>query len=134
MDRKQLEEYIRVQYGIEPEHPWARYPEYAVFRHREGSKWFAVAMTIPKTRLMPEAAGFADILNLKCDPMLIPILRDIPGFYPAWHMNKAHWITVLLDGSVDEKQIGTLLSASFDLTKKKKTKGGAVYAAGDRTQ
>lgn len=64
--------------------------------------------------------GMLDILNLKCDPLLIGSLRTAPGFFPAYHMNKESWITLALDGSVPEDQIKALLDMSYELTKDKK--------------
>ena len=57
-----------------------------------------------------------DILNLKCDPVLIASLRGTPGLLPAYHMNKEHWITAVLDGSAPDAQIQTLLAMSYDMT------------------
>ena len=57
-----------------------------------------------------------DILNLKCDPVLIASLRGTPGLLPAYHMNKEHWITAVLDGSAPDAQIQTLLAMSYDVT------------------
>jgi predicted DNA-binding protein (MmcQ/YjbR family) len=41
------------------------------------------------------------------------------GIFPAYHMNKAHWISALLDGSVEKEKLEWLLDLSFDLTNKK---------------
>ena len=60
-----------------------------------------------------------DILNVKCDPIMIGSLITENGFYPAYHMNKSNWITVALDGSADDEKIKFLLDMSFDLTSKK---------------
>ena len=56
-----------------------------------------------------------DVVNFKCDPILIDSLRNEDGFFPAYHMNKEHWITVSLDDVCDEK-IKMLLDISFELT------------------
>ena len=69
-----------------------------------------------------------DILNVKCDPVLSGSLRIQPGILPAYHMNKENWISILLDGTVDVKQIFTLLDMSFELTAKKSgSKASAVH-------
>ena len=43
--------YVREKFGTEPEYPWARYPHYAVLRHQQGRKWYALIMDVPPDRL-----------------------------------------------------------------------------------
>ena len=73
-------------------------------------------MRIPYRTLGISREGQADILNVKCDPLLMGALRGKPGFRPAYHMNKDKWITILLDGSAEREQITGLLALSFELT------------------
>ena len=49
MDRQKLEQLITEKYAVEPEYPWQSAPSFAVFRHSNNKKWFAVIMTITKT-------------------------------------------------------------------------------------
>lgn len=42
--------YVREKFGTEPEYPWARYPHYAVLRHQQGRKWYALIMDVPPDR------------------------------------------------------------------------------------
>lgn len=120
MIRSQLESYITENYNVAPDFPWVKYPDYAVFRHNGNRKWFALVMEIRRGKLGLSDEGMLDILNLKCDPLLIGSLRSAPGFFPAYHMNKESWITLALDGSVPEDQIKALLDMSYELTKDKK--------------
>ncbi len=64
------------------------------------------------------------IMDLKCELEMIGSLRMTKGIFPGYHMNKGNWISVLLDGSVDESMVFHLLDISFSLTgdKKKKVK------------
>lgn len=59
-----------------------------------------------------------DILNVKCDPLLIGSLRSKSGYFPAYHMNKEKWLSIALDGSVQEDEIKDLLDMSYKLTQK----------------
>ncbi len=55
-------------------------------------------------------------INLKCDPERSALLRDqYEGITPAYHMNKKHWNSVLLDGSIPSHTIAGLIRHSFDL-------------------
>ena len=107
-------------YGAMPEYLWKRYPEYCVLRRAGNRKWFAVLMEVPKASLGLPGGGKAQIMNVKCEPVLLGSLLQRPGFLPAWHMNKEKWLSVLLDGSVPEAELRSLLDMSFALTAKAK--------------
>ena len=122
MNRQELEKHIFHTYGVSPDFPWMKYPSFAVFRHESNQKWFAVVMTIDKSKLGIKDGGQIDVVNLKCEQALIPFLQHEKGIYPAYHMNRQHWITIALDGSANDDHLKSLLSLSYDLTDKKKAK------------
>ena len=105
-------------YGTVGEHLFAKYPSFLVFRHSGNRKWFAVIMDIPRKNLKLSGKGEISVVNLKCDTRLIGSFREQPGIFPGWHMNKAHWLTVALGGSVADEKIKFLVDMSFELTKK----------------
>lgn len=113
------------QYGTEPEFLWASYPEYAVLRHRNG-KWYGVVMDVPREKLGLSGKDCVDILVVKCAPDMIGAFRQRDGFLPAYHMNRSHWLTVLLDGTVDRETIISLLDMSCDLIEKGTKKRGRL--------
>ena len=76
-------------------------------------------MEVPRDKLGLAGTKKLDIVNFKCDPILISSLRGETGIFPAYHMNKASWITVALDGSVPAETIELLLDVSYELTKPK---------------
>lgn len=115
-DREAILAYAQKQYRIEPETPWMKYPRHQVLRHVKNRKWFALIMDVPSDKLNLPAGGQADVLNIKCDPDLIGVLQREEGFLPAYHMNKTHWLSILLDGPVDLERILSLLDLSFQLT------------------
>lgn len=113
-------QYIKDKYNAEPEFLWKKFPEYAVFRNKDNSKWFGIIMhKISKEKLGFKNNENVDILDLKCDPILIGSLRNGVNYLPAYHMNKEHWITALLDSSLPIDDILRLIDMSYDLTKKK---------------
>ncbi|WP_444894642.1 MmcQ/YjbR family DNA-binding protein [Microbulbifer sp. TRSA001] len=60
-----------------------------------------------------------DASNLKCDPDEALALRDIfSGVIPGYHMNKKHWNTVLLDGTVPDYEIERMVDRSYGLVVK----------------
>ena len=119
MNREELEAYILNHYSTAPDYPWADMPRAAVFRHAGNRKWFALVMEVLRDKLGLAGTEMLDIVNFKCDPILIASLRGEPGIFPAYHMNKGYWITAALDGSVPAETIKLLLDVSYELTKPK---------------
>lgn len=123
MDRKTVFDYVNKKYKSTPEYLWARDPESAVLRQGDNNKWYAVIMNVPKEKLGLIGTEKIEILNIKCDPEIIGSMRMIKGIFAGYHMNKENWISVLLDGSVDENMIFDLVDMSYDLTKVKRKTG-----------
>lgn len=112
--------YIKEEYGAEPEYLWQN-DTTAAIRHSDTKKWFgAYIKALPRVKLGMEKDGSCDILLLKCDPIYRYSVVDNEGIFPGWHMNKEHWISVLLDGTVPLEEITPLINMSFVLTSKKK--------------
>ncbi|HBP24469.1 MAG TPA: hypothetical protein DD632_03305 [Oribacterium sp.] len=116
MNRTEIENYIQDHYSAKPDYPWIKYPNYVVFRHQSNKKWFALIMDVPKNKLGLQEEDMLAVVNLKCDPILLGSLLDEKGFFPAYHMSKANWITVALDGSVADDKIKMLLDMSYEMT------------------
>ena len=116
MERREIEQYIFDTYSVEPDYPWMDTPESAVFRHAGNRKWFALVTTVSKSKLGLQEQAPLDIVNLKCDPLLIGSLRMERGFFSAYHMNKDKWITAALDGSAPDDTIKMLLEMSYQAT------------------
>ena len=123
MDRQKVFDYIKRKYKVQPEYPWRTSPDSAVFRHADNNKWFALVMDVQGNKVGLHSADFVDVINLKIDDMLF---RDIvireAGIMPAYHMNKMHWISVLLDGTVPENRVFDLIDMSFLATASAKKK------------
>lgn len=116
MNRAALQAYIAEVYNADPEFLWERSPASAVFRHSSNRKWFALVMPAPKAKLGLAQMGELDVVNVKCDPIAIGSFRAQAGVFPAYHMSKASWLSVALDGSADDETIKLLLDISFALT------------------
>lgn len=116
MTRDDVLRYARDKYGAAPEFPWRTFPAYAVLRHSRNRKWYGLLMRLPKRKLGLSGDEMVDVINLKCDPVLIGSLRSEAGVLPAYHQNKEHWITVLLDGSFPDETLCDLIDLSYQLT------------------
>ena len=120
MTRLEFENLVLDMYSVKADYPFEDDLETGVFRHTGTGKWFAIAMNIKGSKIGKRKGGNIDIVNLKCAPEVIETLvLEEAGIYPAYHMNKTHWLTVAL-AECDADTVSWLLSASFDLTRKKK--------------
>jgi len=117
MDRNTLFGCLKEAYGTEPEYPWMRNPGYAILRHGDSRKWYAVIMNLPGRRLGLNTDEEIDVINLKCDPLLMGSLLGEAGVFPGYHMSKEHWITVMLDSPFSKEQLFGLIELSHNLTK-----------------
>ena len=120
--RQHLIEYIQDRYAAEPEYLWAKYPNYAVFRQPASRKWFAAVMDVAKKSLDMIGDGTADVMDVRCGPVLVGSLLAQDGFLPAYHMSKSSWISVLLDETVPDEQIFPLIELSYDSVAPKRKK------------
>ncbi len=121
--RDRIGGYILKKYGAEPERMWMRFPDYAVFRHDDGRRWFGIIMDVPREKLGLEGEGRIDVINVKTDdPLLAEVLLHRKGFLPGYHQDHNKWITVLLDGTVPFKEICALVDASYIATASAKKK------------
>lgn len=118
MNRKDIFEWTAQQYGTIPDYPWN--DENAVLRHKDNKKWYGVVLQVGRDKLGFSDTDAVDVLNVKCDPLLIGSLLLKEGFFPAYHMNKDLWISILLGSSISDEEIKNLLGMSFELTKAKK--------------
>ena len=120
--RERITQYIQATYGTQAEYLWADSPGNAIFRHPASKKWYAALM-----RVLPEKLGLAegealDVMDIRCSTIMIGSLLSTKGFLPAYHMNKNHWISIVLDNSVPDDQITPLLELSYDSVAPKRRK------------
>lgn len=121
--RENIFDYIKKKYQVSPEYPWQKYDSNAVFRHRDNKKWFALVMCVQRCKLGLSGEEPVDVINLKVDDMFFrDMIIQEDGIMPAYHMNKQHWISVLLDGTVAEDRVFDLIHMSFLATASAKQK------------
>lgn len=118
--RERITTYATEQLACVPDAVFAEYPDYLVLRHPLSNKWAAILMDIPTEKINAGGPEHIDVMNVKLDPFLVASLKGEPGYAPAWHMSKTHWLTVRLDGSVPFDQTCALLDMSYELVGPKK--------------
>ena len=119
MDREEIFEYVKKQYGTIPEYLWHSSPDSAVLPHHNG-KWYAVIMNVERSKLGLDGDGTVEVMDVKYDPEMTRMIIQTYGFLPVYHMNKQNWITILVDETVGESKILDFLDMSYDLINRKK--------------
>lgn len=121
--KNKIFEYIKKEYKVLPDYPWQSAPDYAVFRHTDNKKWFALYMNVKRKTLGLAGESYIDILNLKpSNPFAVDEYVQQRGILRGYHMNHSSWISVLLDGTVTYEQVTALIDESFFTTASKKKK------------
>lgn len=120
--RKEIFEYVNQKFGTKPEFLWPKFPSYAVLRNTKNSKWYAVLMKVEKKKLGLEGDENIEILNIKCDPIMIGSLLDGIKYFPGYHMNKANWVSIRLGGNVSREEVFNLIDLSYEMSQKNSKK------------
>lgn len=118
LTREDIFRHVKEKYGTVPDYPWTRFPNYAVLRHAFKGKWYGLVMDVLPEKLGLDGKEKIDILELKCPLELIGSFRSRRDILPAYHMNKEHWITLVLERADAKEEIYQLIEMSFNLTKK----------------
>ena len=115
---KKIIRYAREKYGDEPEYLWQDLPDAAIIRRKDNRKWYVLFMTVLPKRLGLDGKEPIEIVDLRFDVDELPNKIDNERYFAGYHMNKKHWITILLDGSVSIDEILDYVDKSYALAKK----------------
>ena len=118
MTKQEFFELCSSSYFTLPDYPFDEDFETAVFRHADNKKWFAIVLSVSRRKFGLDSDEVIDVVNLKLPTEMFGSFGAADGVYPAYHMNKLHWISVLLPDAPDDV-VQFLLNASFEATKSK---------------
>lgn len=110
--------WIKSKFEAEPDYPWPDDAPYSFVFRCPNEKWFALVMRIKYRQLALTGDENVWVVNMKADQDAIPNLIDHKSIFPAWHMNKKHWITILLTAVTDFNKLCELTEKSFTLVNK----------------
>lgn len=114
---KAVIDYVCEKYGDELEFLWQKFPDNAVWRRNDTAKWYGALMTVSARKLGIESDENIEIIDLRISPEDMKKTIDNKKYYPGYHMNKKHWYTICLDGSVSTEEICRRIDESFLLAK-----------------
>ena len=118
MNKLSFLEYCKDVYGTSPDYPFDEDFETAVLRHRDNRKWYALVMTVSRRKFPFDSDEVIDVVNLKLPTEMFGSFGADDGVHPAYHMNKLHWVSVLLPDAPDDV-VRFLTNASFEATRAK---------------
>ena len=121
MTKQFLFEYCLSTYSTSPDYPFDEDFETTVLRHADNRKWYAIVMNVSRRKFGFDSDEVIDVVNLKLPTEMFGSFGASDGVYPAYHMNKLHWVSVLLPDSPDDI-VEFLLNVSFEATKSKAKK------------
>lgn len=104
MNLEEFREFCLSLKGCRENAPWTDPRLQNLITFTIGGKWFSLLDLTNK------------FTNLKCASERIPELQEkYRGCFPAWHMNKSHWISVCLESDVPDKEIKELITSAYNL-------------------
>lgn len=115
---KQIIKYVKEKYNDELEFLWIKFPKYAIFRHKENKKWYALLVALEENKLGIEGDKIVDIIVLKNKRENIINLIDNEKYFAGYHMNKRNWFTIKLDDSIPIKEIYNFIDESYNISNK----------------
>ena len=95
---------------------WDDAPGFGVFKNPKNNKWYGIIMNIDYSKIVKSKKGEIEIINIKLDKAEIQELLTQEEFYPAWHMNKKNWISIILDETLPDKKIMEYIEESHSYT------------------
>ena len=105
--RKDVIDFCKTFENVYEDYPF-REDNWTLMRHRNNKKTFAMVF---------ERNGKIWI-NVKCEPNFTYFWRNaFEGVIPAYHMNKEHWNSIILDGTVPDDAVMNMIADSYKLTR-----------------
>lgn len=119
MTKQEFLDYCRETYGTTPDYPFEDDFITTVVRHSDTGKWYGIVMHLSRCKFGFDSEEMIDVVNMKLPVEMFGSFGKADGVYPAYHMNKLHWISVLLPDAPDDV-VKFLIDVSFEATKTKK--------------
>lgn len=114
----QVIRYIKDKYQDNLEFLWPKFPQDAIVRRADNKKWYVVILVVEKNKLGLNSEEKIEIINLRGRPEEIKNIIDGKKYFLGYHMNKKHWMTICLDGSVELEEIFARIDESYVWAKK----------------
>lgn len=108
-------EYIRNKYHGEVEYLWPKVSKNAIWRHEDNQKWFGALLLVEESKLGICGNEIIEIIDVRATTEFIENNIDYEKIFPGYHMNKKHWFTMKLDGTVSIEDIFKYIDESYKI-------------------
>ncbi|AVK61981.1 hypothetical protein C5Z25_09440 [Lactobacillus sp. CBA3605] len=108
-----LIETVKANYHNELEFLWPKFPNNAILRRSDTKKWYALLVKIPQRKLGLDSDEIVTVVDFRLADQ--QSLIDQKNYFPAYHMNKQHWFSIILDDRVADADLRNYLQLSYDL-------------------
>lgn len=126
MTKQDFLEYSFNTYGTSPDYPFDKDFETAVLRNGDNRKLYAIVMKVSRRKFGQDSDEVIDVVNMKMPTEMFGSFGATDGVHLAYHMNKLHWISVLLPDAPDGV-VQFLVNVSFEATKDKRKRKKTTY-------
>ena len=110
-----ISNYIKSKYNNDPEFLWESSPGCGVYRNHINNKWYGIIMNVNYSKLDSNKTGEVEVINIKLDENEIKDLLKQKGFYKAYHMNKVSWISIILNDTLSDDVICSLIDKAYEI-------------------
>ncbi len=107
--------YAKEKYQDDVEYLWEKFPDNAVCRRKDNKKWYFAILTVSKDKFGFDSNEKVEVIDLRASTEEIEKLVDNKKYFAGYHMNKKHWFTIILDGSVPINEIYKRIDTSYNL-------------------
>jgi len=112
---KLITQYIHNKYQDQLEFLWQKFPQNAIYRRKDTHKWYAALLVIHSEKIGLIGNSQIEILNLKMQKDILKTKINHQTYFPSYHMNKDHWVTIYLDGTLPIEEIYARIDESYAL-------------------
>lgn len=111
-------EFVKESFGDELEFLWSKFPDNAVWRRKDNKKWYGAILTVAGKKIGLKSEKAEEIVDLRMNPAEAETILSRENYYPGWHMNKKTWYTLVLNGSIPDKELKERIRESYKLAGK----------------
>lgn len=113
---KDVIKYINEKYNDSLEFLWEKFDDNAIWRNKQNNKWYGLLGKIPKNKLGIDSDEVVEVIIIRYEKGKVNEIIDNKKVFPGYHMNKQSWITIILDNSMENKELFNLVDNSYNLS------------------
>ena len=112
-----INNYIKDKYNCSPEFLWEKFPGYAIYRNKNNNKWFAIIGNVKENKVNKKSLSSEEIevINVKVLESNLNNILSKKGYYEVFHMNKKNWVSIILNDTLEDKEVIKLIDKSYNI-------------------